>query len=488
MILDDVSNLKTTSKKKVIRKCDNCEREDLVQYRSLYTSRKQRGIDKDYCISCTKLLSSINKRRGCVYDSNGYLYHQIGDKRLFVHTNVVEEKLGRKLTQTEVVHHIDGNKQNNHIDNLYVFENRKQHANSHVSLMNLAFDLVRSGAIKFDSNAKYYFNRSNNNFERSYGFEDIAIKQKKNICTSRLDVNIKSEFARGIFIDIPLVASNMSTVINADFYIKLFKLGCIGILHRAQSIDDLVKEVRFVKDHCSIVAASIGIGTDSFENAKLLIKNDCNVICIDIAHGYSDETIMLAKSIKQYSKDTKIILGNSINTDILIESNDFVDAIKVGIAQGFACETKNTAGCTEKQFSAVLKFKEMALRLGMPIISDGGIREPADFTKAIAAGASTVMAGKVFAECEESAAEVVMYNDQRKKLYAGMASTYVQEQWKGGLKKGTCAEGGIRYLDISGSLSNMVERYSGALKSGITYAGGNDIKSFHNNVEFVLIK
>jgi len=83
----------------------------------------------------------------------------------------------------------------------------------------------------------------------------------------------------------------------------------------------------------------------------------------------------------------------------LEESNEWVDAIKVGIAQGFACETKNTAGCTEKQFSAVLKFKELSKKLGMPIISDGGIREPADFTKAIAAGASTVMAGKIFAEC-----------------------------------------------------------------------------------------
>jgi IMP dehydrogenase/GMP reductase len=178
-------------------------------------------------------------------------------------------------------------------------------------------------------------------------------------------------------------------------------------------------------------------------------------------------------------------LGNSVNTDILSETNDFVDAIKVGIAQGFACETKNTAGCTEKQFSAVLKFKDLANKLGMPIISDGGIREPADFTKAIAAGASSVMAGKVFAECEESAGEIVSHNDSNKKLYAGMASSYVQESWKGGLKPGTCAEGGVRYLEISGSIKDMIEKYSGALRSGITYSGANDIKSFHNNVEFI---
>lgn len=403
-------------------------------------------------------------------------------------TKIIEEKIGRKLSETEVIHHIDGIKHNNTIDNLHLFKNQKRHMRAHNSLELIAFNLVKSGFIQFDPMTEsYHINRSNTNFEQSLGFEDIAIKQKKNICKSRLDVDIKSEFVRGITLRIPLIASNMSTVINPEFYIRLAKLGAIGILHRAQPIDSLLNDVKLVKKHCDIVAASIGIGKDSFEDAKVLIQNGCNVICIDVAHGYSDEVLDLAKVIKLYSKQIKIILGNSVNTNILDEANDFVDAIKVGIAQGFACETKNTAGCTEKQFSAVLKFKERALRLGMPIISDGGIREPADFTKAIAAGASSVMAGKIFAECEESAAEIVSYNDQSKKLYAGMSSLYVQEQWRGGLKSGTCAEGGIRYLDISGSVSDMLEIYSGALRSGITYSGNNDIKSFHNNVDFVRV-
>lgn len=322
---------------------------------------------------------------------------------------------------------------------------------------------------------------------QSLGFENIAIVQKKNVCKSRLDAQIKSEFVRGITIDVPLVAANMSTVINADFYINLYNLGAIAILHRAQSLRDLIVEVRKVKAKCDIIAASIGVGKNSFYEAKELIRNDCNVLCIDVAHGYSDETLSLAKKIKKYSSDCKIIIGNSTNENILLESYDFVDAIKVGIAQGFACETKNTAGCTEKQFSAVLKFKELSKKFGVPIISDGGIREPADFVKAIAAGASTVMAGKIFAECKESAADVVMCNDECKKLYAGMASSYVQNQWRDGLKEGTCAEGGVRYLDIVGSVSDLIKRYSGALRSGITYSGTYDIDSFHKDVEFVKI-
>jgi IMP dehydrogenase len=182
-----------------------------------------------------------------------------------------------------------------------------------------------------------------------------------------------------------------------------------------------------------------------------------------------------------------LILGNTVNPQFLLECDDVADAVKVGIGQGFACNTKNTAGCTEKQFSAVLRFKELAAELGMPIISDGGIREPADFTKAMAAGASSVMVGKVFAACPESAAEVCKINDKDMKLYAGMASEHVQSAWKGGLKDGTCAEGGVRYIEISESVEDLLKMYCGSLKSGITYAGAKDIKSLHQNVEFVLL-
>ena len=143
----------------------------------------------------------------------------------------------------------------------------------------------------------------------------------------------------------------------------------------------------------------------------------------------------------------------------------------------------------EKQFSAVYKFKVLSKSLGVPIISDGGTREPADFVKAIGAGANSVMAGMIFARCPESAADIVQQVGQTpKKLYAGMASRYVQDKWKGGIKEGTCPEGGIRLLEVGESSEKLLERYSGALRSGITYAGGTDIISFQNNVEFVRIR
>jgi IMP dehydrogenase/GMP reductase len=324
--------------------------------------------------------------------------------------------------------------------------------------------------------------------EESFGFESISIKQKKNRCLSRLDAETKSEIIRGVTVKIPLIAANMSTVIDANFYIKLSELGAFGFLHRAQSENDYCNEVIAVTENCQWVPVSIGVGSDQYDLAQKLIKCGANIIVIDVAHGYSDTVIELGRKLKTDFPHIKMVVGNTVNPDMMYEVEDFADAVKVGIAQGFACETKNTAGCTEKQFSAVLKFKELSKKMGLPIISDGGLREPADLVKSIAAGANSAMGGSIFASCPESAGDVFYENAlPTKKIYAGMASEYVQNRWKGRLKPGTCAEGGVRYLDIGKPVAQMLEVWQGALRSGITYSGGVDIKSFQECVEFIRI-
>lgn len=323
--------------------------------------------------------------------------------------------------------------------------------------------------------------------EQSLGFEDIAIQQAKSICDSRLDVDISSEVVRGVTLGIPLMSSNMSTVTNGYFALELAKRGAMGVLHRAwpttiQYIDDFFPMTISSASNTPI-AASVGVGKGQFELACSLIERGVSIIVIDIAHGYSDTVKDLAKKIKGASKDVKVVVGNTTNINMLYEFDDCADAIKVGIANGLACETKNSAGCNEKQFTSVLKFKEESKRLGMPIISDGGIREPADFVKAIAAGASCVMMGSAFARCPESAGEVI----NGKKIYAGMASRYVQDRWKGGLKPGTCPEGKVLELELGESVVKLLERYAGALRSGITYSGTKDVKGFQDKVKFIKV-
>jgi len=321
-------------------------------------------------------------------------------------------------------------------------------------------------------------------WELSMGFNHVAIRQKKNVCNSRLDVDTTSEIIKGIYRSVPLIASNMSTVCNSDFCIKLYNLGALGVMHRAGSENDILEEVEKISETCDLIAASIGVGDSQINFGKNLVSAGCNIIFIDIAHGFSDAVINTGKKMKDLYPHVKVVIGNTTNIGLLEQTADFVDAIKVGIATGQSCETKNTAGCTEGQFSAILKFKDIARDLKIPIISDGGIREPADFVKAMGI-VNSVMAGSIFARCPESAAEIMHLDGNIVKIFAGMASRYVQNKWKGGLKDGTCPEGGIRYLELGESVDKLIERYTGALRSGITYAGGKDIKSFQETVSYV---
>lgn len=503
--------------KRVIRICDNCFHERSIRIIDLFKNREKRN-HKDYCLPCSRMLfmsgqnnpmknpinqekcstskrgtKDYSKRKSMFrYTEHGYLmkYSQKYKRNIPEHRVIIEEQIGRPLTSEEVVHHINGNKLDNRIENLILCSGKSKHQKIHSSLEKTAMDLVSKDYICFDRLTNTY--RLNPDIQikslrKSLGFQDIAIEQKKNICKSRLDVDISSEPILGIKLAIPLIAANMSTVTNSEYCILLNKLGAMGVLHRAGTLEYRISEVIKVASVQEYVPTSIGLTNTDFDESLALIRAGANILFLDIAHGYTDAVIPLIKKIKSFSHTTKIVVGNTTNPTFVTEVAHLADAIKVGIAQGFACETKNSAGCTELQFSAVLRCAAAAHKFGIPIISDGGIREPADFTKAIGAGASAVMAGKIFAACPESAAELVSYNDKTCKLYAGMASRYVQESWKGGIKEGTCPEGKVTYLDIGESTQNLLTRYSGALRSGITYAGSNNITSFWENVSFIQI-
>ena len=354
-----------------------------------------------------------------------------------------------------------------------------------ISLNTVIAEAIKKGLIVFDPITDQYILKEEE-FPLSLGFENVAMSQGKNICVSRSDASIKSEVMRGVFLDIPLIAANMSTVTNAGFCIQLSKLGALGVLHRAASQEHILSEVTKIKQsNCPWIAAAIGTGEDQFDFTRKLVEAGMNIVVIDIANGYCDTVINLGKKIRKEFKDLKIVAGNTSNTNMLYEVDCFADAVKFGLANGSACETKNTAGCNEKQFSTVYNSRKVSKELGLPIISDGGTKEPADFAKALFAGANSVMAGGIFARCPESAAEIVEIDGVFKKVYAGMASRKVQTEWRGGLKAGTCPEGKTVYLNIGESVEALLERYSGALRSAITYVGANNIQDAQKMVKFV---
>lgn len=322
-------------------------------------------------------------------------------------------------------------------------------------------------------------------FELSLGFENVTIKQKKCIVRSRSMVDTTSEVIKGVFLKAPMIASCMNTVTNAAFCNLLHLYGALGILHRAFTNDeDYVDECKRLNGEWR--ACAIGISNKDLELANKLVRAGANILVYDIAHGYSDHAIDFGRTIKKKFPDVKLVLGNTNNVGLLQETYDFVDGLRLGVSGGSVCETSNTAGCKEKQFSIVWKHKELSKKYGVPMLSDGAIREPSDFVKSIAAGSSGIIAGRIFARCPESAAEIEIIDGQYKKVYSGMAARATQERWLGKVKNG-CPEGKTVHLDIGESIDKLIERYIGALRSGISYAGGKDIISFQDNVEFVRI-
>lgn len=344
--------------------------------------------------------------------------------------------------------------------------------------------------------------------EKSYSFDDVVMQPQKNICESRLNVDISSEIIRGIKRNIPIIGSNMHSVTDANFAIELYKLGAFGILHRAWNDErQYLNEVKKISQECEWAAASIGIDDQAYELAKKIIKFGATVICIDVANAYCDKAISLGKKIKGAFNHIKIIIGNTTSLDFIHEVASFADAIKIGIgSNSTVCETFQMTGHTEGQFSAVLKFKNLSRKYNIPIISDGGCRLPKDLCLAIAAGANSVMLGTVLCRCPSSAGQVVyvdsnnnIYNNpsetnvalnllKQKKVYQGMASRQIQEIWKNGVKRGTVHEGREVLLDLGEPVDKLLDRYAGALKSSITYSCAQDIQSFQKKVKFIRIK
>lgn len=348
-------------------------------------------------------------------------------------------------------------------------------------------DLLAKGIVVGDERVGFKINPYLD-MPKSLSFDDVSIDQSMSICASRLDVNTKSEVIRGVYLDKPMIASNMSSVVDSYFCVLLQEHGALGVMHRAfPNEQDYLNEVKLVSGAGGWVAASVGVGSSQIELADRLISNGANIINIDIAHGYSEALLYTGAAIKKKHPNVKLIVGNTINTELMYLVDGFADAVKVAIGTGSACITRYTAGCYQHPFSLLQKFHTVSRELGLPIIQDGGIKGPADFTKAIGAGANSCMIGGGFARCPESAAEVHYVDGVPKKLYFGMASKEAQVRWKGGLKPGTCAEGKSILLPMGEPVADFIERYIGALRSGITYAGANDVRSFQDNVKFIRI-
>ena len=314
---------------------------------------------------------------------------------------------------------------------------------------------------------------------KAYTFDDVALVPQYNNIPSRTEPSLETWVTTKRKINIPILASNMDTVISPKLAKVLIEEGSIPIFHRFSPIEEQIKWVKEFKGNCYI---SCGLNSD-LEDIMKLVESGALGVCIDIAHGHSDRMLRFISNLKKLDSDFEIIAGNVCSAmgyhDLV---NAGADAVKVGIGPGSACTTRMVTGFGVPQFTAIYECAKVAEKLRVPLIADGGIRSSRDIVLALAAGASTVMIGKLFAQTEESAGckgDTVQYR--------GQASENFQNDFFGGLKKSTVAEGTHFTLPVLGSAKYLIDQLMGGLRSGMTYGGARNIKELQRKAEFVEI-
>ena len=250
------------------------------------------------------------------------------------------------------------------------------------------------------------------------------------------------------------------------------------------------------KDERLIVGAAVGVGDDTDERVDLLVAAGVDVIVVDTAHGHSQGVLDRIKWIKKHFPKTEVIGGNIATADAAKALMDHgANGVKVGIGPGSICTTRIVAGVGVPQITAIVNVTEVLRKHGIPFIADGGIRYSGDIAKAIAAGASSVMLGGMFAGTEEAPGDVELFQGRSYKSYRGMGSI-------GAMQKGSSdryfqdseneaenlvPEGIEGRVPYKGSVIDVIHQLMGGLRASMGYVGAKSIKDMHKKASFVHI-
>lgn len=244
-----------------------------------------------------------------------------------------------------------------------------------------------------------------------------------------------------------------------------------------------------------LVGAAVGVKGDFMDRTEALLEAGADTIVVDIAHGHSENAINAIKIIKKAFPNCELIAGNvatSEGTKDLIQAG--ADAVKVGVGSGSICITRIVTGSGVPQLTAIMDCAKMAKDYDIPIIADGGIRNSGDVTKALAAGASTVMVGSLLAGTDESPGVSITKNGKRYKIYRGMASFYAslgrkyREEGELNIEEDLndyVPEGVEALVDYKGSVKDIIRHLVGGLRSGLSYCGARNITELQQNAKFI---
>lgn len=304
--------------------------------------------------------------------------------------------------------------------------------------------------------------------ENGYGYDDVYLVPNFGIVNSRSECDTSVRLGNMTF-NLPVIPSNMKTVINADLAEYLAERNLFYIMHRFGV--DVLAFAKRMRDKGLYVSISIGVNEFDLRNLEILKSAgiEPEYITIDVAHGYATYIKAAIKKVRGMFGNAFVIAGNVADyhgAKWLGECG--ASAVKVGIAAGAVCITAQKTGFSYPIFSSILD----AAQAGYTLIADGGIKYHGDIAKALTAGATMVMAGGLFAGYDESPGEIiVLENGTKSKAYFGSASEYNKMRHKN-------VEGKRIFVPCRGPIQPLLDEIKEDLQSSISYAGGKDLSAF----------
>ncbi|RYZ50063.1 MAG: IMP dehydrogenase, partial [Chitinophagaceae bacterium] len=322
----------------------------------------------------------------------------------------------------------------------------------------------------------------------------------------RLETDLKKKVSTIMTSEHLITAPEGTDLKKAELIFKKNKVEKLPVVSKAGKLIGLITfgDILKLKSHPNavkdsfgrlLVGAGVGITSDTMQRVDALYKAGVDIICLDSAHGHTKGVIDMLKSVKKSFKGLQVIAGNiatAAGAKALVEAG--ADAVKVGIGPGSICTTRIVAGTGVPQITAVMEAAAALKGKNVGIISDGGIRYTGDMVKALAAGASCVMMGNIFAGTEESPGETIIYEGRKFKQYRGMGSLGamaqgssdryfqdVEDDVKKFVPEGI--EGRVAY---KGTLREVSHQFTGGLKAGMGYCGAEDIKALQQ-AQFIRI-
>jgi len=366
-------------------------------------------------------------------------------------------------------------------------------------------------------------------------FDDVLLVPQRSSIRSRKDISLETQLTKRLRLGIPIVSANMDTVTETEMAAAMAVMGGAGIIHRFLSVDVQAEMVSRAKAKATtaieamtangrpgsgaangngsgraavavsrrpIVGAAVGTDHDAIDRSAALVAAGADVLVLDIAHGHADHAIETVRQLKAAFPGTEVIAGNvatRAGAEELVAAG--ADAVKVGVGPGGVCTTRLVAGVGVPQLTAIADCAHLTDAEGnlVPVIADGGIRYSGDIAKALAAGASSVMIGSLFAGTTESPGDVEQSSRGLVKRVRGMASFEALEARAARSGAHADADASEEYFEqraaegvegtvpYQGKVGRVVGRLLGGVRSGMSYSNARSIPELWDNAQFIQV-